>query len=156
MSEKPYAYSVSATIDAPILAVFNILNDLGQMNSWSPFKAMDPNMVSVISDPSKGVGSRFSWDGKRIGKGSMTNIEVVKPSKVAFEMEFNNRKTEKALSEFLLSEVEGGTQVTWAMSGERGFGGWFMGKVLGLDSMMKKNFADGLGSLKRNIETAKK
>lgn len=154
MSQKPYAFSVSATINAPAKKVFDVLNDFNEMTSWSPFAAMDKTMVADISDPAIGVGSRYGWVGKRIGKGSMTNVEAVKPSKIVHAMEFNNKKTETARSEWLLNETDGVTEVTWAMSGERGFGGQFMAAVLGLDNMMKKNFADGLSSLKKKVESA--
>lgn len=154
MSQKPYAFSVSATINAPAKKVFDVLNNFDEMNSWSPFVAMDKTMVATVSKPAVGPGSRYDWSGKRIGNGSMINREVVKPTKLIFDMEFRNKKTETALSEFLLDETDGVTVVTWALSGERGFGGQFMAAVLGLDNMMKKNFADGLSTLKRNIESA--
>lgn len=154
MSQKPYAFSVSATINAPAKKVFDVLNDLDQMSSWSPFVAMDKTMTATVSTPAVGPGSHYDWSGKRIGNGSMINREVVKPSKLVFDMEFRNKKTETALSEFLLNESDGVTEVTWALSGERGFGGQFMAAVLGLDNMMKKNFADGLSTLKRKIESA--
>lgn len=153
---KPYAFNVSATINAPVKTVFDVMNDLGQLDTWSPFVAMDKTVTSTISSPAKGVGAVYAWDGKRIGKGTMTITQATKPNRIAMDMVFNNNKTETALSEYLLTELDGATVVTWAMSGERGMGGHLMALVLGMDNMMKKNFADGLSSLKKLIESNQK
>jgi uncharacterized protein YndB with AHSA1/START domain len=153
---KPYAFNVSATINAPIKDVFDVMNDLAQLDAWSPFVAMDKTIQSTVSTPAKGVGAVYGWTGKRIGKGTMTITNSTKPNRIACDMVFNNNKTETALSEYLLTELDGATVVTWAMSGERGIGGWLMATVLGMDNMMKKNFADGLSSLKKLVESKQK
>jgi uncharacterized protein YndB with AHSA1/START domain len=153
---RTYAFNVSATINAPITDVFDVMNDLGQLNEWSPFVAMDKTVTSTVSEPAKGVGAVYSWDGKRIGKGTMTITNATKPGRIAMDMVFNNNKTTTALSEYLLTENDGATVVTWSMSGERTTGMWLMAAVLGMDNMMKKNFADGLSSLKKLVESKKK
>jgi len=151
---KPYSLQVSEDINAPIDAVFDVLNDLSVLNSWSPFSAMDPSLVSTVSDPASGVGSVFSWKGKRIGSGSMTMTVCTKPYKIAFDMDFNGK--DKALSEYLLTETDGVTTVTWFLGGERGLGGQIMNMLFKFDKMMAKNFADGLGELKKLVETSTK
>ena len=147
---KPYSLQVSEDINAPIDTVFDVLNDLNQLNAWSPFSAMDPSLVSTISTPASGVGSVYSWKGKRIGSGSMTMTVCTKPYKIAFDMDFNGK--DKALSEYLITEADGVTTVTWFLGGERGFGGQLMNALFKFDKMMAKNFADGLDSLKKLIE----
>jgi len=153
---KTYAFNVSATINAPSKDVFDVMNDLGQLNEWSPFVAMDKTVTSTVSKPAKGVGAVYSWSGKRIGKGTMTITESAKPNRIAMDMVFLNGKTTTALSEYLLAENDGATVVTWAMSGERTTGMWIMASLMGMDNMMKKNFADGLSSLKKLVESKKK
>lgn len=147
---KPYSLQVSEDINAPIDTVFDVLKDLNQLEAWSPFSAMDPSLVSTISTPASGVGSVYSWKGKRIGSGSMTMTVCTKPYKIAFDMDFNGK--DKALSEYLITETDGVTTVTWFLGGERGFGGQLMNALFKFDKMMAKNFADGLDSLKRLIE----
>jgi hypothetical protein len=93
----------------------------------------------------------YSWKGKRIGSGSMTMTVCSKPYKIAFDMDFNGK--DKALSEYLITETDGVTTVTWFLGGERGFGGQLMNALFKFDKMMAKNFADGLGSLKKLIES---
>ena len=73
-----------------------------------------------------------------------------KPYKIAFDMDFNGK--DKALSEYLITETDGVTTVTWFLGGERGFGGQLMNALFKFDKMMAKNFADGLDSLKKLIE----
>lgn len=147
---KPYSLQVSEDIKAPIDTVFDVLQDLNQLEAWSPFSAMDPSLVSTISTPASGVGSVYSWKGKRIGSGSMTMTVCTKPYKIAFDMDFNGK--DKALSEYLITETDGVTTVTWFLGGERGFGGQLMNALFKFDKMMAKNFADGLDSLKKLIE----
>lgn len=147
---KPYSLQVSEDINAPIDTVFDVLKDLNQLEAWSPFSAMDPSLVSTISTPASGVGSVYSWKGKRIGSGSMTMTVCTKPYKIAFDMDFNGK--DKALSEYLITETDGVTTVTWFLGGERGFGGQLMNALFKFDKMMAKNFADGLDSLKKLIE----
>lgn len=147
---QPYSLQVSEDINAPIDSVFDLLNDLSRLNEWSPFVAMDSSIVSVVSDPASGVGSRYSWKGKRIGSGSMTMSVCTKPYKIAFDMEFNGK--DKALSEYLLTETDGITTITWFLGGERGVGGRLMNMLFKFDKMMAKNFADGLASLKALVE----
>ena len=148
---KPYSLQVSESIKAPIDAVFDVLNDLNQLNDWSPFIKMDPSVVSNVSGAASGVGSVYSWKGKKIGSGSMTMTVCTKPYKIAFDMDFNGK--DKALSEYLLTEVDGVTTVTWFLGGERGFGGQLMNLVFKFDKMMAKNFSDGLESLKDLVES---
>ena len=147
---KPYSLQVSEDINAPIDTVFDVLKDLNQLEAWSPFSAMDSSLVSTISTPASGVGSVYSWKGKRIGSGSMTMTVCTKPYKIAFDMDFNGK--DKALSEYLITETDGVTTVTWFLGGERGFGGQLMNALFKFDKMMAKNFADGLDSLKKLIE----
>ena len=148
---KPYSLQVSEDINAPIDTVFDVLNDLNQLEAWSPFSAMDPSLVSTISTPASGVGSVYSWKGKRIGSGSMTMTVCTKPYKIAFDMDFNGK--DKALSEYLITETDGVTTVTWFLGGERGFGGQLMNALFKFDKMMAKNFQDGLTTLKNLIES---
>ncbi|MDH6422971.1 SRPBCC family protein [Aurantimicrobium minutum] len=147
---KPYSLQVSEDINAPIDVVFDVLNDLNQLDAWSPFVAMDPSIVSSISTPATGVGAVYAWKGKRIGSGSMTMTVSTKPNKIAFDMEFNGK--DKALSEYLITETDGVTTVTWFLGGERGLGGQIMNALFKFDKMMAKNFADGLGKLKSVVE----
>ncbi len=151
---KPYSLQVSEDINAPIDAVFDVLNDLSVLNSWSPFSAMDPSLVSSVSTPASGAGSVYSWKGKRIGSGSMTMTVCSKPYKIAFDMDFNGK--DKALSEYLLTETDGVTTVTWFLGGERGLGGQIMNALFKFDKMMAKNFADGLAELKKLVESKTK
>lgn len=153
---KTYAFNVSATINAPIKDVFDVMNDLDQLDEWSPFIEMDKTVTSTVSKPAKGVGAVYTWDGKRIGKGTMTITDSSKPNRIAMDMVFLNGKTTTALSEYLLVENDGATVVTWSMSGERTTGMWLLAAIMGMDNMMKKNFADGLSTLKKLVESRKK
>jgi hypothetical protein len=80
----------------------------------------------------------------------MAMTVCTKPYKIAFDMNFNGK--DSALSEYLLTESDGVTTITWFLGGERGVGGQLMNMLFKFDKMMAKNFADGLTSLKKLVE----
>jgi hypothetical protein len=69
-------------------------------------------------------------------------------------MEFLAPNNEQAGTEFRLIQLDKEVEVTWTMSGERALKDQILVAVLGMDRMMSKHFANGLGALKAIIESA--
>jgi len=149
---KPYTIEVKQSIDAPITKVFGILNDLNQFEHWNPFLAMDPATKYVVSNPSGGVGANYSYESKKLGKGNMVFTGVYDNSVIMVDMNFTAPNNETAKVEWRLTRLGEGTEVTWHMVGERGPLMRVMVKVMGMDKMMTKHFADGLVKLKAYAE----
>lgn len=152
MARTPYTIEVTEQISAPIQTVFDVMSDFAQFNEWNPFPSMDPSTVSTVGDPSTGVGATYSYVGKRIGNGKMAITALESPALIAIQMNFGAPSPAVAEVEYRLREKDGGTEVTWFMSGKRGFMDRLMNKVLKLDVMMTGHFADGLGRLKSFLE----
>ena len=150
MANKPFEIKTSILIEAVPAKVHEVLNDLGRLEDWSPFLAMDKSVTFTVSEKSFGPGAIFDYKGKRIGKGRMEIISSG-PSRIGFNMTFFNKKTEVAKSEYLLEPEFEGTRVTWTMSGERDLIGHLVGTLV-FDKMMTKNFDNGLKVLKAVIE----
>lgn len=150
MAKRPYEIKVSILIEATPAKVHEVLNDLGRLEDWSPFSAMDKTVTSKVSEKSFGPGATYDYVGKRIGKGRMEIISSG-PDCIRATMTFFNKKTEIANTEYCLEPEFEGTRVTWIMSGERDLMGYLVGTLV-FDKMMGKNFADGLKVLKAVIE----
>jgi hypothetical protein len=150
MANKPFEIKASVLIEATPAKVHEVLNDLGRLEDWSPFSAMDKTVTSKVSEKSFGPGATYDYVGKRIGKGRMEIISSG-PDCIRATMTFFNKKTEVANTEYCLEPAFEGTRVTWSMSGDRDLKGQILGALV-FDKMMAKNFADGLKVLKAVIE----
>ena len=127
------------------------LSDLSNFSRWNPFLAMDPNAVVELSQPASGVGASYSWSSKRIGSGIMT-ITGISDTCIDIHMQFTSRNKREDDVQWLLSEVADGTELAWAMSGQRTFSERVFVGLMRLDSVMSKHFADGLKKLKAVVE----
>lgn len=146
-----YQLHVSEDIAAPVPVVRDYLADLSNFNVWNPFLVMDPQSGIEVSQPSVGVAATYSWSSKRIGSGVMT-ITGVSDSVIDIHMRFTSRNKREDDVQWLLVPTPQGTQVTWAMSGKRTVAERAFVKIMRLDTMMAKHFADGLRRLKAAVE----
>lgn len=154
MSTKPYEIQVSALINAPIAEIFETINDLNRFSAWSPFMKMDPKTLVTVSVPGFGMGQTYDYKSKKMGTGRMTIVGSFPNSLLRMKMEFLAPNNEEASTEFRLIQLDNEVEVTWTMSGERGLKDQIMVAVLGMDKMMSKHFANGLGALKEIVETS--
>jgi uncharacterized protein YndB with AHSA1/START domain len=148
----PYKISVSQQINAPMAKVFAIINDLNQFAGWNPFLPMDPNVKAVVGPITSGEGAQYNYESKKIGTGRMTFTGVYDNSLIKIKMEFLKPNQEVAHNEWRLTHVGDGVEMTWLMEGERKPLMALMVKVMGMDKMMSKHFADGLLRLKALAE----
>lgn len=146
-----YQLQVSQEISAPVPDVLKHLADLSNFSRWNPFLVMDPNAAIEVSEPSAGVGASYSWSSKRIGSGVMT-ITGVSDSVIDIHMRFTSRNKREDEVQWLLTPTPHGTQVAWVMRGKRTLAERVFVKLMRLDTMMAKHFADGLKRLKAELE----
>ncbi len=152
MARTPYSLEATETIAASADEVYTVMNDFARFEEWSPFFKMDPTTQSVISEPAAGIGATYSYSAKRMGSGKLTIEESERPHRIRVHINFGAPQPSVADVEYLISESDGTTTVTWRMTGKRGFGERLMVKVLKMDQMMAKHFAEGLGYLKAVVE----
>lgn len=149
---KPYSLEAKQIINAPMSRVWSIISDLNQFNQWNPFMAMDPKTIATISKNASGEGATYSWESKKLGKGSMTFSGVYPESLITVDMNFMAPSPETAKVEWRLTHVNDGVEMAWSMTGERKFFSALMVKVLKMDKMMTGHFVDGLARLKAVAE----
>jgi hypothetical protein len=143
----------SITINAPREAVFAQINGFGTFNKWSPWFELDPDAKYTFEGPATGVGAKMSWvgDPSTLGSGSQVVTAVQADQRVACDVDFGRGGIAKqAIS---LAASGAGTKVTWGIDIDLGMNPVSRYFGLAMDGMVGKDFAKGLGNLKKVVES---
>lgn len=145
----------SITIDARPSKVFDELKGIKYINAWSPWRKIDPEGTRYsYSGPELGVGSKVDWesDHSDVGVGSQEIIEISTNSKVRTKMFFGGMDTPN-YADFILTEENGRTKVTWTFDGDMGSNP--INKLFGLfmESLLGPPYEEGLQDLKTLVES---
>ncbi len=143
----------SATIAAPQEKVHGLINDFRNWRAWSPWEDLDPALQRDYSGPESGVGARYAWEGNRkAGSGNM-QITGSTPERVEVRLTFEKPWSATNRVAFELTPAAGdGTGVTWRMTGaHKGVAG-VIGRVIGMDRLVGKDFEKGLARMKAAAE----
>lgn len=149
-----YTVERSTRIQASPSEIYPHVVDLHKMEKWSPWERMDPEMTKTYTGADVGVGSRYEWSGNRkVGQGSMEITAVDEDSRVDIDLTFVKPFKAENKVWMTLEPAENGTDVTWAMSGEKTFMTKVMGIFKSMDSMVGPDFEAGLSNLKEIVES---
>ena len=147
----------SATLIAPGEVVFPLLDDFHRWAEWSPFDKLDPNMKKTYDGPSAGAGASYSWEGNSsAGSGRATILESKLNELVSIKLEFLKPLAATNRATFALTPATAGTRVSWAMEGKNGFVAKAFCVFVDMDSVVGKEFEEGLGNLKRVAQSETK
>jgi hypothetical protein len=147
-----FAVERSAAIQAPPELVYPHVENLRAWEAWNPWQKVDPEIRNQYSGPAAGVGATSSWEGRSIGKGSMT-ITAVKPDReVDIELRFHTPMEATNHASLTLVPQGDATRVTWRMDGSNGFVAKAFSLVMSMDAMVGGEFEKGLASLKALAE----
>lgn len=150
-----FRYERHTTIDAQAAAIFPLINDFRRWTEWSPYEHRDPNLKRTYGEPSAGVGAVYAWEGDRnIGAGRMEILEALPPDRVRIRLQFFKPFVGDNIAEFTLAEMDGVTDVTWAMYGPQPYMTKLMSMVINLDKMIGGDFDSGLAKMKAVSEKA--
>jgi hypothetical protein len=143
----------SVTVNAPPETIYPLVATPRSWPSWSPWNKRDPNMAITYSGPAQGVGAKWDWISKSEGDGSMVFTEATAPTTATFELTIVGMGP-PSKGTFTLAPSGSATTVEWTMTSDMGAGP--VGRWFGLyfPSMLRKDFDDGLASLKRVAEAA--
>jgi hypothetical protein len=125
----------SAEIAAPPDKVYALVADPRSWKQWSAWNRRDPQMLIEYGGPPAGMGAKWTWKSKR----------------VAFDLYFPDFGT-TSKGELRFEPLSAGTRVTWTMNGDMGRNPLYHWFALGADSMVGKDFAEGLAGLKAVAE----
>jgi uncharacterized protein YndB with AHSA1/START domain len=149
--------SRSATIAAAPEAVFKVVNDFRQWDSWSPWSKMDPKMTITLEGPPEGAGAKYHWSGNsEVGEGTTTLVESKPSEKVAMRIDMVRPMAGSSDVQFLFAPEGTGTKVTWAMQGKKPFVGKVFGLFVDCEKMCGDQFNEGLANLKKIVESTPK
>jgi len=155
-SREPDAFAIerSVVVSAPAEVIYPRIADLHQWDTWSPYEKLDPQMKKVFNGTPGATGASYYWSGNtKAGEGTMTVRELMPPSKITMQLDMLKPIEGHNVVEFNLEPTDGGTRVTWAMRGANTFLSKIAGVFMSMDTMIGKDFEDGLGSLKMQVET---
>lgn len=152
----PKTYDVSRTVEIarPKQEVFDYIRSLKKMNEWSPWAKKDPNMVQSFSGVDGEPGCISHWVGnKEVGEGEQEIKKVINGERIDSELRF--LKPFKSTSDcYMITEDVGNdsTKVTWGFSGNSKFPMNIISLFKSMDSMVGKDFEEGMQRLKTNLE----
>jgi hypothetical protein len=148
----------STTIAAPPEAVFKVVNDFRQWDSWSPWTKLDPDMKKTLEGPPEGVGAKYHWDSQKadVGAGTTTLVESKAPEKVGMKIDMVRPMAGSCDAQFTFAPEGTGTKVTWAMQSKKPFVGKVIGLFMDCEKMCGDQFNEGLANLKKVVESAPK
>jgi carbon monoxide dehydrogenase subunit G len=141
-------------IAAQPAAVYANLDDFHRWEGWSPWEKIEPSMKKTYTGPATGTGSSYAWEGKEVGAGRMTITDSRPAQQLTIKLEFTKPFEATNTTVFELSPQGTDTKVRWIMTGQNNFVGKIMGVFADMDSMVGKDFEDGLRSLKRVSESS--
>lgn len=152
---KTYSVSRSAVINAPDSVIYKNIADFNEFYKWNPWAKMEPSAKTKISNPVEKPDHLYEWEGKETGQGYM-KVKSLEPYKmVDIELKFIKPFESLADTRFDIAPEGTGNKVTWSMSGDQNLISKWMGVFVSMDSMIGKDFEDGLKFLKEKSETGK-
>lgn len=149
----PSNYSVerSIEINEPAEVVYALVANLPNWPKWDPFTDQDPGAKSVFSGVAGTIGSKWNWEGEKVGIGSLTVEELVPNQSIRSKMVSVAPQPMEASDNWRFEPTANGTKVTWTIAGNLGYPvervfGFFMESILG------PTCEKGLANLKRVSE----
>lgn len=141
----------SVSIAASAAEIYTVVSDLRRFNDWSPWADLDPEAQYEYSG--SGVGSKVSWSSEdpSVGSGTMTITALTPDERVDMEIDFG--EPVPSSSYIALVPDAGNTTVTWAFDTTFGFNPFYRYFGLLLDTMVGNSYEQGLGKLKRLMES---
>lgn len=138
---------------APPETVFAQVDDLEAWPRWSPWARLDPAMRTTYGPVRRGKGAVSSWEGNsKVGAGRMEILESQAPLRLRFRLDFLRPFAATNSAEFEFRPEDGGTRVTWAMSGRKHPLVRIMSLFMDMDAMVGRQFEEGLANLAELVE----
>lgn len=150
MLSKKYEVSRSIVVNAPKEKVHNYVGDLRMWDEWSPWKNGDANLKITFGEKTSGVGASQKWVSEN-GDGSLKFTSSDPEKGIEYDLSFDEGNY-ICKSSMLYETVNGGTKITWNLTGDATevvLGGYF---ALLMDYMAGPMFENGLSKLKSKVE----
>jgi len=154
MATRTYRVERSIHVAAPPAAVHERIVDLRRWPAWSPWEGIDPHLRRSYGGPDAGVGAWYAWEGNRkAGVGRMRILDVGEDA-VTIALEFEKPFPSSSTTAFSVVPEDGGTRVTWTMTGPLNRAMRMVSVVYPMDRVIGPDFERGLAQLKEDAEAA--
>jgi hypothetical protein len=140
------------SIKAPPETIHAYLGDFRQWSVWSPYEKLDPAMQRTYGGPEKGKGAWYEWSGSRKAGAGRMEIVDAQASAIRIRLDFIKPFEGHNTAEFTLRPNGNATDVTWAMYGPSPFIAKVVGLFFNMDTMIGRDFEQGLAHLKAAAE----
>ena len=137
----------SISVDAPAANVYANVINLRNWRVWGVWFKRDPNMKILYSGPESAVGMKSEWISEQEGSGEMEIIAIEPNKKFIYSLYFPEMEM-GSTGEFVFSEQQGRTKVTWMDYGDVGNNPINRYFVFFMDNMVGADFEIGLENLK--------
>lgn len=149
----PRAFNVEKTIviTKPVSEVMGKVSDLNFYSQWNPWQQSDPSAQHTITGTPKMPGHRYSWQGKKVGVGSLT-LRELDAKHIHFDLEFLKPWKSKAKDNWVFEPWgTNETKITWQNSGQLP---WPVARLMGplINKNLNHQFEQGLNNLKKLAE----
>ena len=145
----PRTYEVTRSIEIKTNStiVFENVADYSIYKKWNWLSKQDPMAVIEIKGKLRQKGSSYSWDGRVIGIGSLTLVNVEPGKMVENTLTYKKPFESIAKDYWTFETTDKGTKVNWVNSGKLSYPmGAFI--VLGINKRLSPQMDSGLVSLK--------
>ncbi|ADQ18901.1 SRPBCC family protein [Leadbetterella byssophila] len=144
---KDFMSERSVVINRPSHEIYEYVKYVQNQDHYGVWNLSDPEMKRTTEGVDGTVGFKYSWDGKKVGKGSMTITELVEGKSIVSLLDFGFG--EPAKSHMILDPIDANsTKVTWGLSGRSP---WPL-NLMSLFFDVGKDFEEGLQNLKGILE----
>lgn len=145
--KKDFKSERDIVIDRPVTEVFNYVKHVKNQDNFGKWQLSDPDATMAAEGTDGTVGFTYSWDGKKVGKGSQTITNIVEDEKVVTKLDFGFG--EPATSYFLTENIgPSQTKLTWGIAGKSPYP-W---NLMSLFFDLGEDFEEGLHTLKNLLE----
>ncbi len=145
LQKSSFEVERSLEIDAPPAAVFAAIVDLKSWPNWNPSLMHEPDARLDYSDDYHSEGGYYSWDGKLVGAGKLTHLQIQPETSIRQQIQF--LRPFKALNQvdWVFENNNNSTLVRWHMNGHMPFLLRFLNKRM--EAAMGRDFELGLAML---------
>jgi effector-binding domain-containing protein len=141
---RPQTFELIQTkyIQASPEEVYNKLRDLQSWSEWSPWVIYELDCNFEYSETNGEEGSWYSWDGQRIGAGTLELTELMPPSEIEAKLVFKRPNRSTNSISFRIEPSGVGTEVSWKMQGHMPL--MLKPMIPRIQKMLKNDFEIGL------------
>lgn len=156
MQPAEFEVKRSTNIAAAPGTIFPLVNNLRMWPLWSPWEKMDPDMQKTYEGSGEGVGSSYGWSGNnKVGEGRNTILDVKQDKLIHLRLDFLRPFKATNDVKFTFEPAGSSTNVTWSMTGRKGFLFKAFGLFMSMDKMVGTDFEKGLAAMKAEAERSK-